>query len=79
MSNLNENDLSFLQKWSGITEENARPKKQEKKEYYTMEPKENVGEYWVYKNTEVDGKKNRKHIDTFDSEQTARKWYPSLK
>jgi len=80
MKHLDENDLSFLKKWSGIFEEENRPKKENKKEYYTMEPKKAVGEFWVYKNTEVDGKVEKKeHIDSFESEAMARKWYPSLK
>lgn len=79
MGNINENDLEFLKKWSGITEEESRPKKETKEEYYTLEPRKNVGEYWVYKNTKVGDKVSKKHMDSFESEQMARKWYPSLK
>lgn len=50
----------------------------EEKAYYTMEPRKNVGEFWVFKNQKVNGKNVKKHIDSFDSEATARKWYPSL-
>lgn len=78
MGKLSENEVSFLKKWSGILEEENKPKKEEKKEYYTLEPKKAVGEYWVYKNTETNGKVNKKHIDTFETEEMARKWYPSL-
>jgi len=79
MKNLSENDFMFLKKWSGILDEESKPTTEEKKEYYTLEPKKAVGEYWVYKNTEINGKiKNKKHIDSFESESLAKKWYPSL-